>query len=172
MKTINLTILLTWFNTQALEALNKKDITEIKSYGKPPALVEKVLEAVMILRALTRRGRRLNDNWVRRRRVVARRQCDLQMLLISWHIYTERWLRKRHRFSWVLKKFNVVFIISVATMIKDFFAFAFTFAQCKCALTGKLLGFLWSCQNERFCVSIFAVRETSQNTTYWLTFTV
>jgi Microtubule-binding stalk of dynein motor len=35
---------------QALEALNKKDITEIKSYGKPPALVEKVLEAVMILR--------------------------------------------------------------------------------------------------------------------------
>jgi len=35
---------------QALEALNKKDITEIKSYGKPPPLVEKVLEAVMILR--------------------------------------------------------------------------------------------------------------------------
>ena len=35
---------------QALEALNKKDITEIKSYGKPPPLVEKCLEAVMILR--------------------------------------------------------------------------------------------------------------------------
>ena len=35
---------------QALESLNKKDITEIKSYGKPPVLVEKVLEAVMILR--------------------------------------------------------------------------------------------------------------------------
>jgi dynein heavy chain len=33
-----------------LEALNKKDITEIKSYGKPPALVETVLQAVMILR--------------------------------------------------------------------------------------------------------------------------
>jgi len=33
-----------------LEALNKKDLTEIKSYGKPPVLVEKVLEAVMILR--------------------------------------------------------------------------------------------------------------------------
>ncbi|VDQ15607.1 unnamed protein product [Trichobilharzia regenti] len=27
---------------QALEALNKKDITEIKSYGKPPLLVQKV----------------------------------------------------------------------------------------------------------------------------------
>eukprot|EP01135_Chromosphaera_perkinsii_P005558 Nk52_evm107s352 gene=Nk52_evmTU107s352 len=37
-------------SVKALEALNKKDITEIKSYGKPPALVEKVLEAVMILR--------------------------------------------------------------------------------------------------------------------------
>jgi len=30
--------------------LSKKDITEIKSYGRPPALVEKVMEAVMILR--------------------------------------------------------------------------------------------------------------------------
>lgn len=36
--------------SKALESLNKKDITEIKSYGKPPMLVEKVLEAVMILR--------------------------------------------------------------------------------------------------------------------------
>lgn len=27
----------------ALEALNKKDITEIKSYGQPPHLVRKVL---------------------------------------------------------------------------------------------------------------------------------
>eukprot|EP00106_Octopus_bimaculoides_P014248 XP_014781690.1 PREDICTED: dynein heavy chain 2, axonemal-like [Octopus bimaculoides] len=34
----------------ALEALNKKDIGEIKSYGRPPALVEKVMEAVMILK--------------------------------------------------------------------------------------------------------------------------
>ena len=33
-----------------MEALNKKDMTEIKSYGRPPALVEKVMEAVMILR--------------------------------------------------------------------------------------------------------------------------
>ena len=33
-----------------MESLNKKDITEIKSYGKPPGLVEKVMEAVMILR--------------------------------------------------------------------------------------------------------------------------
>uniref|UniRef100_A0A0X3PBI3 Dynein heavy chain 2 n=1 Tax=Schistocephalus solidus TaxID=70667 RepID=A0A0X3PBI3_SCHSO len=35
---------------EALEALNKKDISEIKSYGKPPYLVQKVMEAVMILR--------------------------------------------------------------------------------------------------------------------------
>nr|XP_022345562.1 dynein heavy chain 2, axonemal-like isoform X2 [Crassostrea virginica] len=34
----------------ALESLNKKDMTEIKSYGRPPMLVEKVMEAVMILR--------------------------------------------------------------------------------------------------------------------------
>lgn len=36
--------------TKALEAINKKDLQEIKSYGKPPPLVEKVLEGVMILK--------------------------------------------------------------------------------------------------------------------------
>lgn len=35
---------------QALDSLNKNDITEIRSYGRPPAQVEKVMEAVMILR--------------------------------------------------------------------------------------------------------------------------
>ncbi|GIZ02364.1 dynein heavy chain 2, axonemal [Caerostris extrusa] len=35
---------------KALEALNKRDIGEIKSYAKPPVIVEIVLEAVMILR--------------------------------------------------------------------------------------------------------------------------
>ncbi|XP_071951094.1 dynein axonemal heavy chain 2-like isoform X2 [Antedon mediterranea] len=35
---------------KALESLNKKDVGEIKSYAKPPGLVEKVMEAVMILK--------------------------------------------------------------------------------------------------------------------------
>ena len=35
---------------KALEALNKKDLTEIRSFARPPVLVERVLEAVMILR--------------------------------------------------------------------------------------------------------------------------
>lgn len=35
---------------QALESLNKKDMTEIKTYGRPPALVETVMQAVMILK--------------------------------------------------------------------------------------------------------------------------
>lgn len=34
---------------QALDALNKKDLTEVKSYAKPPTKVEKVMESVMIL---------------------------------------------------------------------------------------------------------------------------
>lgn len=37
------------FCLQALESLNKKDMTEIKSYGRPPPLVEKVMSAVMTL---------------------------------------------------------------------------------------------------------------------------
>lgn len=32
---------------KALESINKKDLNEIRSYGKPPPLVEKVMEAVM-----------------------------------------------------------------------------------------------------------------------------
>ena len=35
---------------QALDSLNKNDITEVKSYGKPPRLVETVMQAVMILK--------------------------------------------------------------------------------------------------------------------------
>jgi dynein heavy chain, axonemal len=35
---------------KALESLNKKDIAEVKAYGKPPTLVEVVMEAVMIVR--------------------------------------------------------------------------------------------------------------------------
>ncbi|KAK3546101.1 hypothetical protein QTP70_022875 [Hemibagrus guttatus] len=35
---------------KALESLNKKDMTEIKTYGRPPALVETVMQAVMILK--------------------------------------------------------------------------------------------------------------------------
>jgi dynein heavy chain len=35
---------------ESLKSLNKNDITEIKSYSKPPPLVEVVMEAVMILR--------------------------------------------------------------------------------------------------------------------------
>ncbi|CAH1408276.1 unnamed protein product [Nezara viridula] len=34
---------------RALDALNKKDLTEIKSYGRPPPKVEMVMEAVMVL---------------------------------------------------------------------------------------------------------------------------
>lgn len=36
----------------ALDSLNKKDISEMKSYGKPPVKVEMVMEAVMILKGV------------------------------------------------------------------------------------------------------------------------
>ena len=35
---------------KALDALNKKDLAEVKSYGRPPARVELVMEAVMIFK--------------------------------------------------------------------------------------------------------------------------
>ncbi|KAJ3056563.1 Dynein heavy chain 2, axonemal [Rhizophlyctis rosea] len=36
--------------TKALEGINKKDLNEIRSYGKPPTAVEKVMEGVMVLK--------------------------------------------------------------------------------------------------------------------------
>ncbi len=35
---------------KSLDSLSKRDIAEVKAYGKPPALVELVLEAVMVLK--------------------------------------------------------------------------------------------------------------------------
>ena len=46
----HVSLLLLTHYSQALEALNKKDLGEIKAYTKPPELVETVLIGVMILR--------------------------------------------------------------------------------------------------------------------------
>ncbi|TFJ95877.1 protein kinase [Platysternon megacephalum] len=52
---------------KALESLNKKDMTEIKSYGRPPTLVETVMQAVMILRGneptWAEAKRQLGEEW-------------------------------------------------------------------------------------------------------------
>lgn len=37
---------------RALDSLKKNDIAEVRSYGKPPEKVQKVMEAVMILKGL------------------------------------------------------------------------------------------------------------------------
>jgi dynein heavy chain len=37
---------------KALDSLSKKDISEMKSYGKPPQKVEMVMEAIMILKQM------------------------------------------------------------------------------------------------------------------------
>ena len=65
--------------TKALESLNKKDMTEIKSYGRPPALVEKVMEAVMILRG----G---EPTWAEAKRQLGR-SC---FLFLSFHLSSLR----------------------------------------------------------------------------------
>ena len=59
------------FNLQALESLNKKDMTEIKSYGKPPTLVEKVMETVMILRGS-------DPNWAEAKKQLGMQLCFFQ----------------------------------------------------------------------------------------------
>ncbi|KAL4220766.1 Dynein heavy chain 2 [Mactra antiquata] len=55
---------------KALESLNKKDMTEIKSYAKPPTLVEKVMEAVMILRGQ-------EPTWAESKRQLGNKQMDV-----------------------------------------------------------------------------------------------
>ena len=41
---------------EALDTLNKKDISELKAYGRPPQLVEMVMQAVMILKVRSRQS--------------------------------------------------------------------------------------------------------------------
>lgn len=61
---------------KALESLNKKDMTEIKSYGRPPALVEKVMEAVMILRGS-------EPTWAEAKRQLGK---DICLWVVGWCI--------------------------------------------------------------------------------------
>lgn len=63
---------------KALESLNKKDMTEIKSYGHPPALVETVMQAVMILL-----GR--DPTWAEAKRQLGKKpkQKDVDVCLVA-----------------------------------------------------------------------------------------
>lgn len=49
---------------RALDALNKKDIAEVRSYGRPPQKVEMVMEAVMILKGC-------DTSWAEAKKVLA-----------------------------------------------------------------------------------------------------
>lgn len=73
---------------QALESLNKKDMTEIKSYGRPPALVETVMQAVMILRGC-------DPTWAEAKRQLGTRKRKLQIFIKSLH-HTDVTHRFRH----------------------------------------------------------------------------
>ena len=59
---------------EALESLNKKDMTEIKSYAKPPPLVEKVMSAVMVLRCS-------EPTWVE-----AKKQLGMDYFISPFHV--------------------------------------------------------------------------------------
>ncbi|CAH8605767.1 unnamed protein product [Dicrocoelium dendriticum] len=72
---------------QALEALNKKDITEIKSYGKPPFLVQKVLEAVMILRGA-------EPTWTEARRQLGEQDFIKQLVNFDKDNINDRTMKK------------------------------------------------------------------------------
>ena len=54
------------FLYQSLEALNKKDLVEIRSFARPPQLVEKILEAVMILK-------QSEPNWTEARKQLSKK---------------------------------------------------------------------------------------------------
>ncbi|KAK3095642.1 hypothetical protein FSP39_017066 [Pinctada imbricata] len=71
----------------ALESLNKKDMTEIKSYGRPPALVEKVMEAVMILRGC-------EPTWAESKRQLGDNNFIKQLMNFDKDNITDRVLKK------------------------------------------------------------------------------
>ncbi|KAM8794253.1 dynein axonemal heavy chain 2 [Eudromia elegans] len=72
---------------RALESLNKKDLTEIKSYGRPPGLVETVLQAVMILRGS-------EPTWAEAKRQLGEPNFIKQLLNLDRDNIPERVLRR------------------------------------------------------------------------------
>ena len=72
---------------KALENLNKKDMTEIKSYGRPPPLVEKVMEAVMILKGH-------EPTWAEAKRQLGDNQFIQKLINFDKDNMTDRVLKK------------------------------------------------------------------------------
>ena len=99
----------------ALDALNKKDITEIKSFTKPPPLVETVLQAVMILRGQ-------DPSWAEAKRQLGNTNFIDQLKTFDKDNMSDRTLKKIaqvsffdlcHAFYWLIKptcisKFSLV----------------------------------------------------------------
>lgn len=75
----------------ALDTLNKKDLTEIKSYVTPPAKVEKVLEAVMILLERT-------PNWAESKRKLGEQTFLEDLKNFDKNNIQERTLRKLDKY--------------------------------------------------------------------------
>ncbi|XP_069805044.1 dynein axonemal heavy chain 2 isoform X1 [Dendropsophus ebraccatus] len=72
---------------RALETLNKKDLTEIKAYGRPPALVETVMQAVMILRGN-------EPTWAEAKRQLGEQNFIKQLINFDKDNISERVLKK------------------------------------------------------------------------------
>ena len=63
---------------KSLDSLSKRDIAEVKAYGKPPALVELVLEAVMVLK-------QSEPTWAEAKRQLGK--LFLTLILSNIHVY-------------------------------------------------------------------------------------
>ncbi|KAM4749227.1 dynein axonemal heavy chain 2 [Rhinophrynus dorsalis] len=72
---------------RALESLNKKDMTEIKSYGRPPVQVETVMQAVMILRGN-------EPTWAEAKRQLGEQNFIKQLINFDKDNISERVLKK------------------------------------------------------------------------------
>ncbi|XP_053575482.1 dynein axonemal heavy chain 2 [Bombina bombina] len=72
---------------KALESLNKKDMTEIRSYGRPPVLVETVMQAVMILRGS-------EPTWAEAKRQLGESNFIKQLINFDKDNISERVLKK------------------------------------------------------------------------------
>lgn len=72
---------------RALDSLNKKDIAEVRSYGRPPQKVEMVLEAVMILKGC-------DISWAEAKRQLADNNFLTSLREFDKNHITEKTLRK------------------------------------------------------------------------------
>ncbi|XP_067132954.1 dynein axonemal heavy chain 2-like [Centruroides vittatus] len=97
--------------SESLDKLDKKDIDEIRSYAKPPALIEKVMEAVMVFRGA-------EESWNEAKKQLGEANFIQELKQYKPERITDKMLRKISKYI-AIPEFNPDYIGKVSNVAKS-----------------------------------------------------